>query len=91
MPTYQYEAMNSAGKQHKGTIEAGSSEEAIQPRTCSAKSRSAVDGCRLADSGNLLELWFHVRAHTAFLEQDAAAELPSGARIPILHRNSWRG
>jgi len=30
MPTYQYEALNSAGKPQKGTIEAGSSEEAIQ-------------------------------------------------------------
>ena len=29
MPTYAYEALNSAGKPHKGTIEAGSSEEAI--------------------------------------------------------------
>jgi type IV pilus assembly protein PilC len=30
MPTYQYEALNSAGKPQKGTVEAGSSEEAIQ-------------------------------------------------------------
>jgi len=30
MPTYQYEALNSAGKPQKGTIEAVSSEEAIQ-------------------------------------------------------------
>ena len=30
MPTYVYEALNSAGKPHKGTIEANSSEEAIQ-------------------------------------------------------------
>lgn len=30
MPTYVYEALNSAGKPHKGTIEAVSSEEAIQ-------------------------------------------------------------
>ncbi len=30
MPTYQYEALNSAGKPQKGTIEAASSEEAIQ-------------------------------------------------------------
>jgi type IV pilus assembly protein PilC len=30
MPTYTYEALNSAGKPQKGTIEAGSSEEAIQ-------------------------------------------------------------
>ena len=30
MPTYVYEALNSAGKPQKGTIEAGSSEEAIQ-------------------------------------------------------------
>ena len=30
MPTYQYEALNSAGKPQKGTVEAASSEEAIQ-------------------------------------------------------------
>jgi type IV pilus assembly protein PilC len=30
MPTYSIEALNSAGKPHKGTIEANSSEEAIQ-------------------------------------------------------------
>lgn len=30
MPTYAYEALNSAGKPQKGTIDAGSSEEAIQ-------------------------------------------------------------
>jgi type IV pilus assembly protein PilC len=30
MPVYVYEALNSAGKPHKGTIEAASSEEAIQ-------------------------------------------------------------
>lgn len=30
MPTYQYEALNSAGKPQKGTVEAGTSEEAIQ-------------------------------------------------------------
>ncbi|HWB20716.1 MAG TPA: type II secretion system F family protein [Phycisphaerales bacterium] len=30
MPTYAYEALNSAGKQQKGTVEAVSSEEAIQ-------------------------------------------------------------
>ena len=30
MPTYVFEAMNSAGKPQKGTIEAVSSEEAIQ-------------------------------------------------------------
>jgi type IV pilus assembly protein PilC len=30
MPTYQYEALNSAGKPQKGTIDAASSEEAIQ-------------------------------------------------------------
>ncbi|MCL4209214.1 MAG: type II secretion system F family protein [Phycisphaeraceae bacterium] len=30
MPTYVYEALNSAGKQQKGTVEAASSEEAIQ-------------------------------------------------------------
>ena len=30
MPTYQYEALNSAGKPQKGTVEAVSSEEAIQ-------------------------------------------------------------
>jgi len=30
MPTYVYEALNSAGKAQKGTVEAGSSEEAIQ-------------------------------------------------------------
>ncbi|MHC5003641.1 MAG: type II secretion system F family protein [Planctomycetota bacterium] len=30
MPTYSFEALNSAGKPHKGTIEANSSEEAIQ-------------------------------------------------------------
>ncbi len=30
MPTFVYEAMNSAGKPQKGTIEAVSSEEAIQ-------------------------------------------------------------
>ncbi len=30
MPTYQYEALNSAGKPQKGTVEATSSEEAIQ-------------------------------------------------------------
>ncbi len=30
MPTYVYEALNSAGKPQKGTIEAGTSEEAIQ-------------------------------------------------------------
>ncbi len=30
MPTYQYEALNSAGKPQKGTVEAATSEEAIQ-------------------------------------------------------------
>ncbi|MHC4446296.1 MAG: type II secretion system F family protein, partial [Planctomycetota bacterium] len=30
MPTYAYEALNSAGKQQKGTVEAVSNEEAIQ-------------------------------------------------------------
>jgi type IV pilus assembly protein PilC len=30
MPTYQYEALNSAGKPQKGSVEAASSEEAIQ-------------------------------------------------------------
>src|SRR5688572_19941910 len=30
MPTYQYEALNSAGKPQKGTVEATTSEEAIQ-------------------------------------------------------------
>jgi type IV pilus assembly protein PilC len=30
MPTYQYEALNSAGKPQKGTVEASTSEEAIQ-------------------------------------------------------------
>jgi type IV pilus assembly protein PilC len=30
MPTYQYEALNSAGKPQKGVVEAGTSEEAIQ-------------------------------------------------------------
>jgi type IV pilus assembly protein PilC len=30
MPTYTYEALNSAGKPQKGTVEAGTSEEAIQ-------------------------------------------------------------
>ena len=30
MPTYVYEALNSAGKPQKGVVEAGSSEEAIQ-------------------------------------------------------------
>ena len=30
MPTYVYEALNSAGKPQKGTVEATSSEEAIQ-------------------------------------------------------------
>ena len=30
MPTYVYEALNAAGKQQKGTVEAGSSEEAVQ-------------------------------------------------------------
>jgi type IV pilus assembly protein PilC len=30
MPTYQYEALNSAGKPQKGTVEASSSEDAIQ-------------------------------------------------------------
>ena len=29
MPTYQYEALNSAGKPQKGTVEAATSEEAI--------------------------------------------------------------
>jgi type II secretory pathway component PulF len=30
MPTFTYEALNAAGKQQKGTIEASTSEEAIQ-------------------------------------------------------------
>jgi type IV pilus assembly protein PilC len=30
MPTFQYEALNSSGKSQKGSIEAGSSEEAVQ-------------------------------------------------------------
>ena len=30
MPTFAYEALNASGKPQKGTIEAGSSEEAIQ-------------------------------------------------------------
>ena len=30
MPTYAYEAMNAAGKAQKGTIEASSSDDAIQ-------------------------------------------------------------
>ena len=30
MPNYVYEALNSAGKPQKGTIEASSSEDAIQ-------------------------------------------------------------
>ena len=30
MPTYVYEALNAAGKPQKGTVEANSSEEAIQ-------------------------------------------------------------
>ena len=30
MPTYLYEALNSAGQSQKGTVEAGSSEEAVK-------------------------------------------------------------
>ena len=30
MPTYVYEALNSAGKPQKGSVEAGTNEEAVQ-------------------------------------------------------------
>jgi len=84
MPTYSFEALNSAGKPHKGTIEANSSEEAIQ-RIKAGRPEARVLALTMHDDEGYLRAVLEVGGVGYVLKRAADSELLSAIRAV------WRG